>query len=128
MIVLFDSAGMDVVLTFVDGGNRTDYKWAAGRTLARELLGFLNQKLADNGKSINDITGIGVLKGPGSYTGLRIGLSVFNTLADAKAIPIVGATGDNWQDACLTRLSSGENDGIVLPEYGGEAHVTVPRK
>jgi len=28
----------------------------------------------------------------------------------------------------LARLSAGENDELVMPEYGAEAHITTPRK
>jgi hypothetical protein len=49
-------------------------------------------------------------------------------MAHAEKIPIVGATGEEWRETCERRLADGENDEIVLPEYGGEARVTSPRK
>jgi hypothetical protein len=55
-------------------------------------------------------------------------LTVLNTIATDKKIPIVGVTDDDWQSACKKRLNSGENDQIVMPEYGGDAHITAPRK
>jgi tRNA A37 threonylcarbamoyladenosine modification protein TsaB len=59
---------------------------------------------------------------------MRIGLAVVNTLADGLGVPIVGETGGDWQSKALERLQRGENDRVVLPLYGGEAHVTQPRK
>jgi hypothetical protein len=53
---------------------------------------------------------------------------VANTLAEGLGIPIVGSSGDHWRGDCLERLKRGENDTIILPEYGGEAHITAPRK
>lgn len=128
MIILFDSSAMVVRLVIINNTGSHDYEWEAGRTLARDMLAFLRGKLAEHGGTFESITGIGVKSGPGSYTGLRIGLSVLNTLAGAKSIPIVGAAGDDWQGECLAKLQSGQNDGIVMPFYGGEAHVTAPRK
>jgi tRNA threonylcarbamoyladenosine biosynthesis protein TsaB len=129
MIMLFDSSAMTVELTLVDDSQqKTTYQWEAGRALARDMLQFLKQKLTDNQASFDSVTGIGVKSGPGSYTGLRIGLTVLNTLAESKAIPIVGSSSDNWADICLARLAAGENAKLVMPEYGGEAHVTSPRK
>ncbi|MDO4773616.1 MAG: tRNA (adenosine(37)-N6)-threonylcarbamoyltransferase complex dimerization subunit type 1 TsaB [Candidatus Saccharibacteria bacterium] len=128
MIILLDTATPVCRLTIVDGGRRVSHEWQADRTLARYLLAFLRDKLAEQGAEITDVTGIGGMKGPGSFTGLRIGLSVANTLADGLGVPIVGATGDDWQAEALARLERGESDTIVLPEYGGEVHITRPRK
>ena len=111
-------------MTIVNGENRQDFEWEAGRTLARNLLKFLEEKTGD----LHLISGIGVMRGPGSFTGLRIGLTVVNTLADSLNIPIVGAMGDNWRDLALDKLRSGENEKIVMPEYGAAANITAPRK
>ena len=128
MIVLWNSAEMTVQLTLVDGDKRTNYEWAAERNLARDMLAYLRDRLAENEASFADISGIGVFRGPGSFTGLRIGLAVLNTIAHEQRIPIVGVTGDAWREECLARLQNGRNDEIVLPEYGAEARVTKPRK
>lgn len=128
MILLLDTSTPLCKLSLVDGGQQIDVEWQADRTLAKGLLGYLQVQLEAQGKTWQDITGIGVLKGPGSFTGLRIGLTVLNTMADTLAIPIVGSTGDDWQRSALARLEHGENDKMVLPEYGGGAHITQPRK
>ena len=119
---------MIVQLALIDGEKRVDYEWAAGRSLARDMLAYLRDRLVENGASFADITGIGVFRGPGSFTGLRIGLAVLNTIAHEQRIPIVGVTGDAWREECLDRLQNGRNDEIVLPEYGAEARITKPRK
>lgn len=124
MIILLDTSTATCFLTVIDGDGRQSYEWEAGRTLARGLLGFLQEKTGD----LRKITGIGVMKGPGSFTGLRIGLTVANTLADSLSVPIVGVSGDDWQDVALERLQSGENERIILPTYGSEAHITRQKK
>ena len=128
MILLFDSSSMTAKLHIVQGGQTNTYEWEAGRTLAKNMLQFLEDKISAHGGSWDDLEGIGVFRGPGSYTGLRIGITVLNTLAESLRIPIVGATGDEWVDICLERLSQGETDKVVLPEYGADAHITKPRK
>lgn len=124
MIILLDTSTAVCFLTVIDGDSRQSYEWEAGRTLAHGLLRFLQEKTGD----LRNITGIGVMKGPGSFTGLRIGLAVANTLADSLSVPIVGASGDNWQELALEKLQAGENEKIVMPEYGAAAHITTPRK
>ena len=128
MILLLDTSTPICKLTFVDGDWRYEDVWQADRELAKKLLGYLDEQLKKNGKTWQDISAIGAFQGPGSFTGLRIGLTVLNTIADAQGIAIVGETGEDWQDNAIARLSVGENDKIVLPFYGSEAHITKPRK
>ncbi|QQG51048.1 MAG: tRNA (adenosine(37)-N6)-threonylcarbamoyltransferase complex dimerization subunit type 1 TsaB [Candidatus Saccharibacteria bacterium] len=128
MILLLDTSTPVCKLTLVDGDWRYDDQWQADRQLAKGLLQYLQEQLQKNGKTFQDITAIGAFTGPGSFTGLRIGLTVLNTIADSEKLPIVGAGGENWQSDTLARLQSGENDQIVLPFYGGDAHITKPRK
>lgn len=128
MIVLLDTSTALCKLSFVDDDWRYNTEWQADRGLAKGLLQYLHTELAKQSKSWGDITGLAVFRGPGSFTGLRIGITVANTIADSETIPIVGGEGDNWQDTALERLRRGENDKLVLPLYGSEAHITKPRK
>lgn len=127
MIVLLDTSTGTCKLTLVGDTTYHD-EWQADRTLASNLLAYLDTHLSLQGSSLQEITGIGVMKGPGSFTGLRIGMTVLNTVADTLHIPIVGETGDDWQEKCLKRLKNQENDQVVLPEYGRSANITNPRK
>lgn len=124
MIILLDTSTPICRLTVVDDDTRTEHEWQADRQLARGLLAYLRDNVGD----FHNLTGVGVMKGPGSFTGLRIGLTVANTIADDLGIPIVGETGKNWREMALNRLDLGENDQIVMPEYGSDAHITTPRK
>lgn len=128
MILLLDTSTSTCKLTLIDGEWRHDDEWLAERQLAKGLLKYLHDQLQSKGKEFSDISGIGVFKGPGSFTGLRIGLSVLNTMAESLHIPIVGAEGDDWQTDAVRRLDNTENDKIVLPHYGADAHITKPRK
>lgn len=119
---------MTVTMSLIDEENQYDYTWEVGRSLARDMLSYLRDSLAEHDKIFADITAIGVYRGPGSFTGLRIGLTVLNTFASDRNIPIVGANNDDWQNTCKARLMNGENDKIVMPEYGSDAHITAPRK
>ncbi len=104
------------------------YTWQADRQLAHDLLRKIDEFLADNNSSLGQLSGLFVYEGPGSFTGLRIGLTVMNTLAYAESIPIVGARGDEWQGLAISRLQSGENDQVVMPFYGADARITQPKK
>jgi tRNA threonylcarbamoyladenosine biosynthesis protein TsaB len=79
-------------------------------------------------KSLENIDGIVCFKGPGSFTGLRIGITVANALAYAEDIPIVAKAGPSWQEQGIKALLSGKNEKTILPNYGAEAKTTKPRK
>jgi tRNA A37 threonylcarbamoyladenosine modification protein TsaB len=78
--------------------------------------------------SLDNLEGIVCYSGPGSFTGLRIGLSVANTLAYAQDIPIVAKTGQGWIEAGIKDLQAGKTDKIALPKYGSPPNITEPRK
>ena len=128
MIILLNTSGSFCKLTIIEDDARRNVEWEANRELAKGLLGFLEVELGKQHKSFNDITAIGVYEGPGSFTGLRIGLTVANTLADGLSVPIVGETGEDWQEKALSRIEKGENQRIVMPLYGSDPHITPPRK
>lgn len=56
---------------------------------AERLFGFLDEVLDESGVRLRDLHGIAVSIGPGSFTGLRIGLSVVKGLHVAAGIPVV---------------------------------------
>jgi len=101
--------------------------WLADRQLAETVHKKIKQILVSNQKDLNQIDAVAVYIGPGSFTGLRIGITVANSLAYGLNKPIVGATGDDWIEACINRLIKGENDKQVLPEYGASPHITKPK-
>jgi len=128
MIILIDTSSVICKISIIDDNQRQDNDWQSNRMLAKGLLGYINKLLLAKNLTWSDISAIGVFEGPGSFTGIRIGLTVMNTIADTQSIPIVGGRGENWQDEVLEKLKSGKNEKIVLPFYSSEAHITKPRK
>jgi tRNA threonylcarbamoyladenosine biosynthesis protein TsaB len=101
-------------------------EWSAHKQLAETIHTKLQELVA--GYGLGTISGIVVFQGPGSFTGLRIGVSVANALAYSLAIPIVGSLGDNWQERGVERLLLGGSDTVVVPEYGSPPHITIAKK
>lgn len=54
-----------------------------------QLTIYIEQVLRDSGVSIHEIKAISVASGPGSYTGLRIGVSTAKGLCYARGIPLI---------------------------------------
>lgn len=103
-------------------------KWPAhlelAETIHKKALGLLKEA----NKAWHELNGLVVYKGPGSFTGLRIGIAFANTLAYSLDIPIIGSTGDTWSEDGISRLLSNQNDKYITPEYGVEVHITAPKK
>lgn len=128
MIIALDTSTPICHFSVYDGQSWHEDSWEAGRTLAQQLLGYLETQLAAHDATLKDITGIVAYEGPGSFTGLRIGLTVLNTIASSESVPIVGTRGESWREDGLSHLQAGKNDGIVMPFYGSDPHITTPRK
>lgn len=60
-----------------------------GHSHAKNLLPFIDEILQQNSLSTNDLTAVVVSSGPGSYTGLRIGVSTAKGIAYTANIPIL---------------------------------------
>jgi len=103
-------------------------QWQAHRALADTIHVQLQHLLDKNGVQLDVVEGLVAFQGPGSFTGLRIGLTVANTLAYGLSVPIVGTTSDDWFAAGAKRLVQGDNDQQVMPEYGAPVHITQQKK
>ncbi len=61
---------------------------AVGLTHGERLLSAIDQALADAGARVADLAGLAVSAGPGSFTGLRIGLATVKGLAEVHPLPV----------------------------------------
>lgn len=104
------------------------YTWEAHRQLAETLHLKIRSLLEGQHKQWSDIQGIVVYRGPGSFTGLRIGLSVANALAASLPAAVIARTGDDWTNEGISSLATGQDQKVVLPEYGRPVHITQQRK
>jgi len=102
--------------------------WTAHRQLAETLHQKVEALLKKQQMDWQDIQGIVCFQGPGSFTGLRIGLTVGNALAYSLGVPIVATQDPQWLEVGLRRLTNGETDAPALPFYGADAHITPPKK
>lgn len=59
---------------------------------AESLFEGTQKLLSRAGWSIQSLTGVAVSVGPGSFTGIRIGLAVARALGQSLAIPVVGVS------------------------------------
>ena len=105
-----------------------ELKWPAHLKLAETLNSKIEEILNKSSIAYSQLEAVAIYKGPGSFTGLRIGVSVANALAYAQAIPIIAKSGDDWLEKSLKALQTGQNDQITTPKYGAPLRVTKPKK
>jgi len=92
---------------------------------SQQLLLSLDTLMEERGVQVQDLKGIVVILGPGSFTGLRIGLSLAKSLAFVLGIPLVGIPAfDLWTASVPIR-------GIICPileAYGDRFYAAFYRK
>ncbi len=94
--------------------NDHEYMRHGQKDLAEKIFSFIRDKLQENHADWQDITEITFFSGPGSFTGLRIGAAIVNTLADQLQIPLYDHHGVKHQ--------------IIIPDYGRPANISAPKK
>ena len=67
-------------------------KELAGRSYSATLVAAVGELLAAAGVRLSEVTAIVVVNGPGSFTGVRVGLSAVKGLAEVKRIPVAAVS------------------------------------
>lgn len=81
-----------------------------GYSHAEKLHVFIEEVIAEAGISVHDLAAIAVSQGPGSYTGLRIGVSAAKGLCFALNLPLIAV------DTLQTLASQAKvTDGKIIP-------------
>ena len=91
MLVAIDTATGYASLALHDGFQvRGEHTWESPRRHTVELLPRLVAALDQLNVNAEHLSGIAVTRGPGSFTGLRVGLAVAKGLALARGLPLIG--------------------------------------
>lgn len=87
-----------------------------GFSHAEKLTVFISEVLEEAGKEVGHIDAIAVSSGPGSYTGLRIGVSVAKGLCLALDKPVIGITTlESMTAGAIKKINSPEKDVLFCP-------------
>jgi len=91
LLILAIDTSTDIAGIGLSGrGIQAELRWDAGRTQTTALLPAIHDLLRLNGATIGEVHAIAVASGPGTFTGLRVGLSVAKGLVLANDAAIVG--------------------------------------
>lgn len=112
LLLLETSTTLCSVGISIDGIIESKRELNDGYTHAENLGRFIEECLSDLNLSIADLSAIAVGAGPGSYTGLRIGVSTAKGLAYGQHIPLISV---NTMDTIAGLPEIKEFDGLVVP-------------
>lgn len=92
MITLYidTSNNKEITVVLNAKGKKYEKKLAQDKTRAEEVLELIDGILKEADIEIGSLELIEVNKGPGSFTGLRVGVAIANTLSFALGIPVNG--------------------------------------
>lgn len=120
----------------VDGKTRSERSVATGGGHALSLMALVAETLRDAALEMVDIQGVAVSIGPGSFTGLRVGLATAKGLAMAGGLPVAGvstlealAAAAEIRDGLVCPVldaRKGEIYAALIEMRGGEARVVQP--
>ena len=128
MILAIRTDKPEAELYLINNGKvASELKWEAHRELADTLLLKINELLKSKNITQDDIKGIIMHTGEGSFTGLRIGTTVANAMAYSLNIPIAAAKGGEWIRSGLEAIESAKVGDLVVPEYNAEPNITKPK-
>lgn len=91
MLLAVDTSTAQVGLAIYDGSQViAEYAWRSGQRHTVELAPAIFELLRRCGLTMEDIHALGVALGPGSFTSLRVGLSLIKGLALSRGLPLIG--------------------------------------
>ena len=124
-LLFIDTSTINTVVAVLNNDKILDkVVWNGSGELSDSLLIKIDELLKKLNINLGDISSIAVNRGPGSYTGLRIGISTVNAISWSRKIPIRSARLEGNKIIFLTPPSIK----AVIPIYSGQPNITKPKK
>jgi tRNA threonylcarbamoyladenosine biosynthesis protein TsaB len=87
-ILAIDTAAPVIGAAVLHAGQLVQRTARTARAAERELVPWIGALCAEAGVTVQDLTGVAVAVGPGSFTGLRVGIATGVGVAQALGIPV----------------------------------------
>ena len=90
ILAIDTSDSMQTTVSIIRAGTEKKYEEATGENKSQNVLPLIMKALQQGKLILSEITEIRVNPGPGSFTGVRVGVTVANTLGWVLGIPVNG--------------------------------------
>ncbi len=90
------------------------------------LLEQIDEALVQAHAMLDDVTALAVGTGPGSFTGLRVGLATAKTIAYARRLPLVGVMSSDALRVAAIACGAPEDAAVVMPAGAHDHYLAIP--
>jgi len=131
MFLFIDTTEDEIILALFEENKILRQMTEKARYRQSELLLIeIDNFLRKNKVSLDSLKGIIVVKGPGSFTGTRIGVATANALAFALDISILGIKkeGSSLKKLIKKYYKKVRSKNPILPIYSKSPNITIKKK
>jgi tRNA threonylcarbamoyladenosine biosynthesis protein TsaB len=133
-LLAIDTSTEQAGIALFDGEQLAEMSWPGGRQQTTTVLPAIETLLARLGIDMSSVGAIAVATGPGSFTGLRVGLSLAKGYAIAGncnviGVPTLDVAAEPWREAgvgCIVLVPAGRGR-VVWSVYPVSGPATEPR-
>ncbi len=123
LILAIETTGKHASAAVIDGDGRCFCAQSDGEmNHLREIIELSDKALHEAGKTKKDLTHVAASIGPGSFTGIRIGVTSARTLAQALKIPCVGVSSLEAMATGIGLDERYESSDIIVPMINARRH------
>ena len=107
-LLLISTAGSEGSVALAEGQQIAAMEMLPGRSSSERLVPVVRRLMESQGWSLRDLKALVVVHGPGSFTGVRVGLSAAKGLSEAGGVPLIAVS-----RLALLAAAIGESDKTV---------------
>ena len=124
-IILIETSTALCSVALAENGEIKTYKESSAPKAHASLTAvFIQEMLDENGLTLADCDAVCVSKGPGSYTGLRVGVSTAKGLCFGSGKPLIAV---GTLDTLVAQAQmAGHDGGNVIPNLIGDPRFIIP--
>jgi tRNA threonylcarbamoyladenosine biosynthesis protein TsaB len=91
-LLMIDTCGLVPAVGLADGEATAGVRLLGQKSASAEIVNAMRRLLSEAGWSIAELTAVGVVNGPGSFTGVRTGLAAAKGLCEAAGLPLIAVS------------------------------------